>query len=226
MPAQQSARKRVALRRFVVLVVTAGLSHASGGHAGSRQNTNPNATPAELAQGAPKLELVITGPETVPLPRKNWRPLFTAVLTNRSNEVIVFVPPRNDWYGERRLEWQAVDSQGHWLDRQPNYAIECVHGVMRAVPDLPGLLLTAVPARQIVDADVVVLQPGESYAIKSLADPWFALNFRKHTEYTLSLRFSLASEHYQLPKNSRYTEALKNSNSLEVVSNELKLAIR
>jgi hypothetical protein len=223
MPAQQSALRRVAPRLFVVLLVTAGLSHASG-----RQNTNPNGNPAELTQGAPELELVITGPDAVPLPRKNWQPLFTAVLTNRSNEMIVFVPPRSDSYsyGERRLEWQAVDPGGRWIDRQPNYAIECVHGVMRAVPDLPGPLLSAVPARQIVDADLVVLRPGESYAIKSLADPWFALNFRRHAEYTLSLRFSLASEHYQLPKNSRYTEALKKSSGLEVASNELKLAIR
>jgi hypothetical protein len=221
MSAQQSARRRVAQRLFVALLVTAGLSHAGG-----RQNTNRNASSAELAQDARKLELVITGPDTVPLPRGNWRPRFTAVLTNRSDEVIVFVPPRHDWYGERRLAWQAVDSHGHWMDRQPNYAIECdPQGVMRAVPDLPAPMLTAVPPRQIADADLVVLQPGESYQLKSLADPWFALNFRKHAEYTLSLRFSLVSEHYQLPKNSQYTKALKKSSTLEVASNELKLAI-
>jgi hypothetical protein len=217
MNALQSAFQRVAAWLIAVALLAAGSSHA---------NSRQVATATDLAETTPKLELVITGPDAVPLPRKDWRPVFTAVLTNRSNEVIVFVPPRNDWYGERRLEWHAVDSVGRWLSRQPNYAIECVHGVMRAVPDLPGPLLTAVPPRQIADADLVVLQPGESYQLKSLADPWFALNFRRHAEYTLTLRFSLASEHYQLPKNSRFTEALKKSSALEVASNELKLGIR
>jgi hypothetical protein len=178
------------------------------------------------AQESAQLELVITGPDMVPLPRKNWRPLFTATLTNSSKEPVAFVPPRNDWYGERRLEWQAVDSKGLWLDRQPNYAIECdVHGVMRMIPDLPAPLLTTQPPRQIRDAEVVVLQPGEKYELKSLADPWFSLNFHRHGVYTLSLHFSLASEHYQLPKNSAYAAALKNSSLTEVRSNELKLTV-
>jgi hypothetical protein len=175
---------------------------------------------------AAPVELIITGPEAVPLPRKDWRPLFTAVLINHSNEPVVFVPPRNDWYGERRLEWQAVDANGRWLSRQPNYAIECdVHGVMRAVPDLPAPLLDTQTPRQIRDDDLIVLQPGEKYALKSLADPWFSLNFRRHGFYTLSLHFSLASEHYALPKNSVYAAALKNSSHIEVNSNELRLTI-
>lgn len=162
----------------------------------------------------------------MPLPRKDWRPRFTAVLINRSNEPLVFVPPRNDWYGERRLEWQAVDSQGRWLERQPNYAIECdVHGVMRAVPNLPAPLLDAQTPRQIRDADLIVLQPGEKYALKNLADPWFWLNFRRHGSYTLSLDFSFGSEHYALPKNSAYAAALKSSSHVEITSNELKLTI-
>jgi hypothetical protein len=212
-------------RRVMIWLVVAVLLVAGSGYANSRQLATPTDVPPTTA----KLELVITGPDVVPLPRKNWQPLFTAVLVNRSADTILFLPPRNDSYSysERRLEWQAVDSSGRRLSRQPNYAIECdVHGVMRAVPDLPAPVLTAMPPRQIADADLVVLQPGESYQLKSLADPWFALNFRRHAEYTLSLRFSLASEHYQLPKNSRYVEALKQSSALEVASNELKLAIR
>jgi len=213
----QSALARAAAGLLAAVLLTSGLAHAQG-------QQDPSAI--NQAQAAPRLELVLTGPESVPLPRKNWRPLFTAVLINRSNEAIVFVPPRNDWYGERRLEWQAVNSKGQWLDRQPNYAIECdVHGVMRMVPDLPGELLTAVPPRPIRDADLVVLQPGETYAIKSLADPWFSLNFRRHGVYTLSLHFSLASAHYALPKNSHYLAALKESSAIAVDSNELKLTI-
>jgi hypothetical protein len=174
----------------------------------------------------PNIDLVIVGPDTVPLPRKDWRPRFTAVLINRSKDQVVFVPPRNDWYGERRLEWEAVDSNGRWLDRQPNYAIECdVHGVMRAVPDLPAPLLATQAPRQIRDADLVVLQPGEGYELKNLADPWFSLNFRRHGTYTLSLHFAFASAHYELPKNSRYEAALKNSSLIEADSNELKLTI-
>jgi hypothetical protein len=112
------------------------------------------------------------------------------------------------------------------LDRQPNYAIECdVHGVMRAVPDLPAPLLDTQAPKQIRDADLIVLQPGEKYGLQSLADPWFSLNFRRHDEYTLSLHFSLLSERYALPKNSPYAEALKNSSRIEVSSNELTLTI-
>jgi hypothetical protein len=191
--------------------------------AGGQQGSSPK-LPVQVQ--SPQLELMIAGPEAVPIPRRDWRQRFTAVLINRSNETIVFVPPRNDWYGERRLEWQALDSRGEWLDRQPNNVIECdVHGVMRMVPDIPAVLLTAEPPKQIREADLVVLQPGESYAIKSLADPWFALNFRRHGVYTLSLHFSPASEHYALPKNSHFVTALKNSSSIAVDSNELKLTI-
>jgi hypothetical protein len=176
--------------------------------------------------GQAPIELIIAGPDTVPLPRKDWRPRFTAVLINRSNDLVVFVPPRNDWYGERRLEWQAVDSKGRWLDRQPNYAIECdVHGVMRMVPDLAAPLLAIRAPKQIRDADLVVLQPGERYELKNLADPWFSLNFRRHGIYTLSLHFAFASGHYELPKNSQYASALKNSSLIEANSNELRLTI-
>ena len=176
--------------------------------------------------GQAPIELIIAGPDTVPLPRKDWRPRFTAVLINRSYDLVVFVPPRNDWYGERRLEWQAVDSKGRWLDRQPNYAIECdVHGVMRMVPDLPAPLLAIQAPKQIRDADLVVLQPGKRYELKNLADPWFSLNFRRHGIYTLSLHFAFASGHYELPKNSQYASALKNSSLIEANSNELRLTI-
>lgn len=206
----------------ILIAALAALPWASA-PAAHAQLTPPPQAPTPNPQ---PLEMVITGPETVPLPRKNWRPLFTAVLINRSEKTVVFVPPRNDWYGERRLEWQAVDAKGEWLDRQPNYAIECdVHGVMRMVPDVPAVLLTAEPTRQIRDADLVVLQPGESYEIKGLADPWFSLNFRRHGVYTLSLHFSLASAHYALPKNSRFLAAVRESHSIEVDSNELRLAI-
>jgi hypothetical protein len=186
-----------------------------------------NAVPElPVSQESTQLELVIAGPAAVPLPRNAWRPIFTAVLINHSKEPVVFVPPRNDWYRERRLEWQAANSEGRWLDRQPNYAIECdVHGVMRAVPDLPVPLLDTQAPKQIRDADLIVLQPGEKYELKSLADPWFSLNFRRHGVFTLSLHFSLASEHYALPKNSPYAEALKNSSHVEVKSNVLTLTI-
>ena len=96
---------------------------------------------------------------------------------------------------------------------------------MRMVPDLPAPLLAAGPPRLIRDADLVVLQPGERYELKSLADPWFSLNFRRHGIYTLSLHFAFASSHYELPKNSHYASALKKSSVIEVSSNEWKLTI-
>jgi hypothetical protein len=210
-------RTQTVLAAAVSAQVILGAAITRGQQHSPEQLTGANSQP---------LQLMITGPESVPLPRTSWRPLFTAVLINRSNETIVFVPPRNDWYGERRLEWQARNSRGNWLDRQPNYAIECdPQGVMRAVPDLPAPLLAAEPPRQIRDADVVVLQPGERYELKSPADPWFALNFRRHQVYKLSLHFALASEHYALPQNSAYAAALKASGAIDVTSNELNLAI-
>jgi hypothetical protein len=219
----KALRFRTFLIVFFALAAAFLLASFATPDARGQQNTVPE---LPVSQESAQLELVIAGPEVVPLPRKHWRPLFTAVLINHSKEPVVFAPPRNDWYGERRLEWQAVDSKGRWLDRQPNYAIECdVHGVMRAVPDLPAPLLDTQAPKQIRDADLIVLQPGEKYELKSLADPWFSLNFRRHGVYTLSLHFSLASEHYALSKNSPYPEALKNSSHIEVSSNELTLTI-
>jgi hypothetical protein len=219
--------KVLRFRTFLIVLVALAAAFLLASFATSDARGQQNTVPAlPVSQESTQLELMIAGPEAVPLPRKDWRPLFTAVLINRLKEPVVFVPPRNDWYGERRLEWQAVDTKGRWLDRQPNYAIECdVHGVMRAVPDLPAPLLDTQAPKQIRDADLIVLQPGEKYELKSLADPWFSLNFRRHGVYTLSLYFSLASEHYALPKNSPYAEALKNSSHIEVSSNELTLTI-
>ena len=219
----RALRFRTFLIVFVALAAAFLLASFATPDARGQQNTVPE---LPVSQESAQLDLVIAGPEAVPLPRKHWRPLFTAVLINHSKEPVVFAPLRNDWYGERRLEWQAVDTKGRWLDRQPNYAIECdVHGVMRAVPDLPAPLLDTQAPRQIRDADLIVLQPGEKYELRSLADPWFSLNFRRHGVYTLSLHFSLASEHYVLSKNSPYPEALKNSSHIEVSSNELTLTI-
>jgi hypothetical protein len=142
-----------------------------------------------------QLELVIAGPEAAPLPRQYWHPLFTAVQINHSKLPVVLLPPRSDWFGERRLEWQAADSKGRWLDRQPNHVIECdVHGVIRAVPDLPPLLVDAQASKNIRDTDLIVLQPGEKYELKSRADPSLSLNLRSHSVYRLWLHFSLASE--------------------------------
>jgi hypothetical protein len=220
-------RPRIRTRSILFAAVTAAISFAVLDARGARGQQSLSAKLEIVDQAAsPAVELIIAGPDAVPLPRKDWRPRFTATLINRSKDAVIFVPPRNDWYGERRLEWQAVDSKGRWLDRQPNYAIECdVHGVMRMVPDLPAPLLAAEPPRQIRDADLVVLQPGERYELKSLADPWFSLNFRRHGTYTLSLHFAFASGHYELPKNSHYASALKKSSVIEVNSNELKLTI-
>jgi hypothetical protein len=187
----------------------------------------PQASPSILTDPRRELlELVITGPDSVPVPRKNGRPRFTATLINHSNETLVFVPPRSDWYGERRLEWHAVDSKGQWLDRQPNYVIECdPPGTMRAVPDVPAPLLIIGTPKQIRDSDLIVLGPGQKHALKNLADPWFALNLHRHDQYRLSLHFSSASDHYQLPKGSRYSAALNNSSGVEADSNELNLTI-
>jgi hypothetical protein len=216
---------RIRTRPMLPAAFAAVVWFANLGAHDARGQQSPSAKLAIL-NPAPLIELVIAGPDTVPLPRRDWRPRFTAVLINRSKDLVVFVPPRNDWYGERRLEWEAVDSKGRWLDRQPNYAIECdVHGTMRAVPDLPAPLLATQAPRKIRDADLVVLRPGERYELTNLADPWFSLNFRRHGAYTLSLHFAFASGHFELPKGSRYAAALKSSSLIEADSNELKLTI-
>jgi len=41
----------------------------------------------------------------------------------------------------------------------------------------------------------------------------------------LNLNFAFASGHYELPKNSQYASALKNSSLIEASSNELRLTI-
>jgi hypothetical protein len=219
----KALRFRALLIAFVVLAAAFLLASFAAPLARGQQNLVPE---LPVSQPSTQLELVIAGPQALLSPRKDWRPLFTAVLINHQKDPVVFVPPRNDWFGERRLEWRAVDSKGRRLDRQPNYPIECdVHGVMRAVPDLPALLLDTQAPKQIRNADLIVLQPGETYLLKNLADPWFSLNFRRHGVFTLRLHFALASEHYALPKNSPYAEALKNSSHIEVISNELTLTI-
>src|SRR5580704_14954130 len=187
--------KALRFRTFLIALVALAAAFLLASFARPDARGQQNSVPElPVSQESAQLELVIAGPEAVPLPRKHWRPLFTAVLINHSKEPVVFAPPRNDWYGERRLEWQAVDSKGRWLNRQPNYAIECdVHGVMRSVPDLPAPLLAVEPPRQIRDADLIVLLPGGRYELKSLADPWFSLNFRRHGLYTISLHFAFAS---------------------------------
>jgi hypothetical protein len=48
---------------------------------------------------------------------------------------------------------------------------------------------------------------------------------RSAAAYTLSLHFAFASGHYELPKNSQYASALKNSSLIEANSNELRLTI-
>jgi hypothetical protein len=220
-------RIRIRIRSILFAAFAAVISFAGLRAVDARGQQNSSAK-LDIPDNAPSpaVELIIAGPDMVPLPRKNLRQRFTAMLINRSEDVVVFVPPRDDWYGERRLEWQAVDSKGRWLDRQPNYAIECdVHGVIWSVPDLPAPLLAVQAPRQIRDADLIVLQPGGRYELKSLADPWFSLNFRRHGAYTLSLHFAFASGHYDLPKNSQYASALRKSSLVEVGSNELKLTI-
>jgi hypothetical protein len=162
----------------------------------------------------------------MPLFRKGHGVTFRAMLINRSNSPLVFVPPRRDWSRERQIEWEAVDAKGRWIDRLPNWFIWCdVHGVMRAerrdfVQVLGG------PPKQVQDSDVVILQPGEQYEIAGLADPSFALNFLKRGVYQVSLAYTFDPSRYQLPKASKNAAALKSAGFLSLTSNTLTVLIK
>jgi hypothetical protein len=195
------------MRRFVlfVLVLSAGAADFA---AGAPQN----------AIDSPPAEVVLSGPASMPLFRKGHGVMFTAVVVNRSDKPIAFVPPRRDWPDEHRLTWEAMDEKGRPVVPLPDNSIWCdVQGVMHMGP-LPALQPPNPKPRQIQDADLIMLQPGERYPIAGLADPSFSLKFLKPGVYRVQLSFEFDPAHYRLSKGSKNAAALKNAVSLYAVS--------
>ena len=157
----------------------------------------------------------------MPLFRKGHGVIFTAALVNHSDKPIAFVPPRRDWPDEHRLTWNATDEKSRPVDPLPDYSIWCdVHGVMHMGP-VPELQAPISKPRQIQDADLIILSPGESYPIAGLADPTFSLKFLRRGVYRVQLSFEFDPAHYRLAKGSKNAATLKNADSIYAASNAL-----
>lgn len=171
--------------------------------------------PQAIAEKA-ALELVLSGPETMPLFRRGRGVTFHAVLTNRSQEPVTLVPPHKDWF-EEQPRWSAFDDRGRSVERLPVYQMECL-----PLPTCPSVAPQPLPVR---DQDLLVLKPGESYEIVGLYDPSFSLKFLNRGVYHVSLAYTFDPSHYRLPESSRKSEALKGAGFLSVSSNPLRLRI-
>jgi hypothetical protein len=103
----KALRFRTFLIALVALAATFLLASFSTPDALDQQNAVPKLA---VSQESTRLELVIAGPEAVPLPRKDWRPRFTAVLINHSKEPVAFLPTRRaaGWIGNRTTRSNAT----------------------------------------------------------------------------------------------------------------------
>lgn len=177
-----------------------------------------NSAAFSQAAVAPVAELVLSGPSSMPLFRKGQGVKFQAKLVNRSKSPVTLVRPPKNWFDERSpIDWEARDAKNRPLGHLPTYQMECL-----PLPSCPSVAESPI---QIRDEDVLVLQPAESYEIAGLLDPSFSLKFPNRGVYRVSLIFRFEPQRYELPKDSRYAEALKTASVIEVSSNQLKLAV-
>ena len=176
-----------------------------------------NNSPVQQAvEGKAALELVLSGPEKMPLFRRGRGVTFHAVLVNRSQAPVTLVRPHKEWF-EEHPQWSAFDERGRSVERLPTYQMECL-----PLPTCPSVAPQPLPIR---DDDLLVLKPGESYEIVGLYDPSFSLKFLNRGVYHVSLAYTFDPSHYRLPESSRKSEALKGASFLSVASNALQLRI-
>ena len=204
----------------LALILSAAVANES-------QDASPQSSESASVRGisAATAELVLSGPAEMPLFRKGHGVTFHAVLINRSNSPLVFVPPHPDWPQERQLQWGAVDIKGRSVDQLATYYTWCdVHGVMRT-ERRDFFQVIGGPPKPIQDSDVVVLQPGAQYEIAGLADPSFWLHFLHRGTYQILLSYTLDSSRYELPKASRYATALKSTGIIGITSKPLSVRV-
>jgi hypothetical protein len=171
------------------------------------------------------VELVISGPATMPLFRKSHGEKFTAVLINRSTKPIAFVPPHRDWDEEIFTTWDATDAKGRCVTRIPHYQMFCVIATMYQRTIFAPTLLDPSHPKTIEDKDLLILQPGEQFELPGIADPSFNLNFPRRGTYQVTLAYSFYPEHYVVAPGSKKAALLKDAPSISATSNPLALTL-
>lgn len=180
--------------------------------------------PAQTQAQAPRVELLISGPQTLKLLARGETVHFTAVLINHSTSPVLFVPPHPDWPDERWTMWQAFDEKGRFVETVPQEFIWCdPHGTMRAQYVLPMSTLSG--PKDIRDSDLVLLQPGESYELPHVGDPRLYLKFPHPGKYHLSLAYGFQPSHYRLPAGSLRSAALLQAAQLSLISSSLDITL-
>ena len=185
---------------------------------------------------APDVAVVLSGASLLPLISKGRAPSFHAVVVNRSSAPAVFVRPHADWPEEQRLEWHAYYSDKRAIarfpdnvvevERLPNDVIWCdPHGVMRAEPAEFFYANQRKAPREIQDADLVILQPGESYEIPWLSDPTFVLKFLKRGAYGVNVSFEFDPTRYRLAAGSKHAAAFAQAKAFYLSSNTVSLTL-
>jgi hypothetical protein len=192
----------------VVLVVCVGAAEARG-----QQTTVPQ---SPIAKHPAELELVITGPTTMPVFRKGLGVTFHATLVNRSQTFVTLVRPHREWF-DKQLLWSASDAKGRSADHLPVYQMECL-----PLPECPNVVEKPF---LIHDGDVLVLKPGESYDIAGLRDPSFSLKFLHRGAYRIQLLFNFRPQDFQLTPESKNSVLLTKAKELYMPSNTLEITI-
>lgn len=187
----------------------------------------PVNAPSRPQDKMPRVELLLSGPEQMPLFYNGRAAKFTAFLVNRSRSPVVFIPPRKEWPEERWTKWQAVDANGRGIHDIPLDLTWCdVHGVMRTQHiegDQP--INTLSDPKQIQDSELVTLQPGEKYEFPDSGDPRFFLKFPKRGKYKINLVYLFQPDHYRLPESSLRTSDLQKAPWLYATSNTLTITL-
>jgi len=171
------------------------------------------------------VELVISGPATMPLFRKGHGEKFTAVLINRSKKPVAFVPPHRDWAEEIFTTWDATDAKGRYVSRIPQYQIYCIIATMYQRTIFAPTILDPKNPKIIEDKDLLILQPGEQFEFQGIADPSFSLNFPRRGPYQITLGYEFYPEHYVMAPGSKKAALLKNAPSISATSNALALTL-
>ena len=171
------------------------------------------------------VELVISGPATMPLFRKGHGEKFTAVLINRSKKPVAFVPPHRDWAEEIFTTWDATDAKGRYVSRIPQYQIYCIIATMYQRTIFAPTILDPKNPKIIEDKDLLILQPGEQFEFQGIADPSFSLNFPGRGAYQVTLAYTFYPEHYLMAPGSKKAALLKNSPSICAISSPLAVTL-
>ncbi|HKN75413.1 MAG TPA: hypothetical protein VJW94_09560 [Candidatus Acidoferrum sp.] len=171
------------------------------------------------------VEMLISGPSSMPLHRQRHGEKFTVILINRDAKPISIVPPHRDWPEETWTAWNAKDARGRYVSRIPRYEIYCIGTTMYEKTIFTPPPLDPSHPKTIEASDVVILQPGEEYEFQGIADPSSSLNFPRTGTYQIMMSYQFYPEHYATSKGSKKAAFVKNAPSISVTSNTLTLVL-